>query len=80
VRKIIDKITGSDYFLFAVLFILGIFNFGWIFFPTVGEWWSAINGAIFLGIVVVAVLYRFVAKRDVDETNSFSIERESHEA
>ncbi len=57
-RKLINKITGSDYFLVVLLLVLGLLNFGWVFFPKIGELWTAINGGILLIIVVAAVLYR----------------------
>ena len=43
----------SDYFLMVLLAILGLFNFGWIFFPILGQIWMAINA----GIVILAAVY-----------------------
>jgi hypothetical protein len=57
-RKLLDKITGSDYFLLAVLLVLGTLNYGWVFFPVLGQIWTAINGMVVLGIVLAGVLYR----------------------
>jgi len=56
-NKLIDKITSSDYFLVPLLLILGIFNYGWVFYPKLGELWNAINGVVFLIIIVTAVLH-----------------------
>jgi hypothetical protein len=43
-------------FLFIVLLlILGTINYGWVFYPLLGDLWSVINGCILLGLIFVII-------------------------
>jgi hypothetical protein len=54
-KKLISRITASDFFLITLFMVLGILSFGWIIYPPLGAIWSFINGGIFLGILITAI-------------------------
>jgi hypothetical protein len=47
---------SSDYFLLLMLLVLGAFNFGWVFFPVLGQIWTVVNS----GIIILAIGYLIV--------------------
>ena len=57
-RRFVEKITGSDYFLIAILLVLGTLSYGWVFSPVLGRIWTTINGIAVVGIVLAAIFYR----------------------
>jgi hypothetical protein len=55
-KNLLTKITASDYFLLALFIILGILNYGWVLWPTIGNIWGFINGGIIGGIFIIGLM------------------------
>ena len=64
-NRLIEKITGSDLFLWVLLIFLGVLNYGWIFVPALGEYATVINGAVIITIILGGLairLWRHISK------------------
>ena len=64
-NRLIEKITGSDLFLWVLLIFLGVLNYGWIFVPVLGEYAAVINGAVIIAIILAGLsirLWRHISK------------------
>lgn len=57
-KRLFVKIIDSDWFLLILILLLGVFNFGWVLYPSLG----IINGLIGIGVLLAAIGV-YVAKR-----------------
>lgn len=46
------KVSGDGLFLWGVLIVLAVLNYGWVLFPAVGEYGNRVTGGITLAIIV----------------------------
>jgi hypothetical protein len=64
-NRLIEKITGSDAFLWVLLIFLAVLNYGWIFVPALGEYAAVINGSVIIAIILAGLavrLWRYISK------------------
>jgi hypothetical protein len=64
-NRLIEKITGSDLFLWVLLIFLGVLNYGWIFVPVLGKYAAVINGSVIIAIILAGLafrLWRYITK------------------
>lgn len=51
----VGSVKGEDVGLVAILAVLGALNYGWAFFPALGNAWSFLNGGMVASIVICAL-------------------------
>ncbi|HVX10268.1 MAG TPA: hypothetical protein VHC22_03650 [Pirellulales bacterium] len=51
----IGSVKAGDAGLVIILAVLGALNYGWAFFPPLGNAWGVLNGGMVVGIVVGAL-------------------------
>jgi hypothetical protein len=64
-NRLIEKVTGSDLFLWVLLIFLAVLTYGWIFVPALGEYASVLNGAVIIAIILAGLairLWRYISK------------------
>ena len=64
-NRLIEKITGSDVFLWVLLIFLAVLNCGWVFVPALGEYAAVINGTVIIAIILCGLairLWRHISK------------------
>ena len=57
-NRLVEKIAGSDVWLWVLAIVLAVLNCGWIFVPALGEYAAAINGGVIIAIIVCGLAIR----------------------
>lgn len=66
-RQLIAKITSSDWFIMAVVLVLAVFTYGWVFSPALGRINGIVTSAIGIGILAAALFCRTIKRKGTRE-------------